>query len=68
MKIRNLLIVSLLLVIFGCQSHFTYKQVSKGLNVSLPDGTLGIYPVSDNAVRVKFFKGKPAALTEFVLK
>ena len=63
------LIVSLFLVLVfaGCQSKVSHQKVSGGVNISLPEGTLGIYPLSDNSVRVKFFVGDEVEVPEFVL-
>jgi alpha-D-xyloside xylohydrolase len=43
-----------------------FKQGKAGINVAMADGTLGIYPVSDNAVRIKFYKGTEVSVPEFV--
>ncbi len=67
MNIRNLIIISLLLALFGCRPTLTYNQVSNGISIATPEGTLGIYPVSDNAVRVKVWKGEEISIPELVL-
>jgi alpha-D-xyloside xylohydrolase len=67
MKKTQIITMSLLLFLMGCQPKVHFEQVSNGVNVSLPDGTLGIYPLSDNAVRIKFFEKIETTLPEFVL-
>jgi alpha-D-xyloside xylohydrolase len=67
MRLRNLILISLLFVFGGCRPDINYKLVSKGVNIDLHEGgTLGIYPVSDNAVRVKFYKGNEKQLPELI--
>mgnify|MGYP007126162774 CR=1 FL=1 len=65
MKYFSLLIV-VFLIFTGCKKEFNYRQVSKGINIDLPEGTLGIYPVSDNAVRIKLFKEEEPEIPEFI--
>ena len=43
------------------------EQLSDRVNVTLPGGTLSICPLTDNAVRIKFFKDVAAPLPELVL-
>ncbi|HKL72167.1 MAG TPA: TIM-barrel domain-containing protein, partial [Marinilabiliaceae bacterium] len=50
----------------SCQSQVKYEQVSDGVNIKLPEGTLSIFPLSDNSVRVKLFKGDEVPVPEFV--
>jgi alpha-D-xyloside xylohydrolase len=66
--LEQLLIISLLPALFGCQEKLNYRQVPNGINISTPEGTLGIYPVSDNAVRIKFINEKETSVPEFVLR
>ena len=66
----NRILVSIIVVLLGlsaCKSDLTYEKVQNGFNVNLADGTLGIYPLSDNSVRVQFFQGEKTSLPEFVL-
>jgi alpha-D-xyloside xylohydrolase len=68
MKLRTFLIINLLPVLFGFQVKQNYKQVSDGINITTPGGTLGIYPVSDNAVRIKYYYNEEeATLPEFIM-
>ena len=66
MTLRNLTIISLL-VLYGCQEKPGYKLVSRGVNITMPEGTLGIYPLSENVVRIKVFNEEDDTLPEFVL-
>lgn len=43
------------------------KQVPTGVQVELQDGRLGIYPTTDNSVRVQFSKGPKVEIPEIVL-
>lgn len=66
----NRILVAIIVVLLGlsaCTSKFTYEKTQNGLTVNLSDGTLGIYPLSDNSVRVQFFQGEKTSLPEFVL-
>ncbi|MGQ1891660.1 TIM-barrel domain-containing protein [Thermophagus sp. OGC60D27] len=64
MKYFSLFIV--LLVFTGCKKELNYKEIPKGINIELADGTLGIYPVTDNAVRIKLFKEEEPEIPEFI--
>ena len=44
-----------------------YEQLSDRVNITLPEGILSICPLTDNAVRIKFFKDGDARMPEFVL-
>lgn len=44
-----------------------FNQLPAGVLVDLQDGSLGIYPVTDNAVRIQFSKGSKAEVPEIVL-
>lgn len=58
--------ICLMLIFMSCQSQVKYEQVSDGVNIELPEGTLSIFPLSDNSVRVKLFKGDEVPVPEFV--
>ena len=66
MKYFSLLIV-VFLIFTGCKKEFNYRQVSKGIDIDLPEGNLCIYPVSSNAVRIKLFKEEEPEIPEFIL-
>jgi alpha-D-xyloside xylohydrolase len=48
------------------QTFRSYNQVKDGVEITTSGGIIGIYPLSDNAVRVKFFTDKTTALPELV--
>lgn len=56
MKFLYIVAISLLPSLCQAQAVKSFKQTKDGVTVTLTDGTLGIYPVAANAVRVKFFK------------
>ncbi|MDP4208219.1 MAG: glycoside hydrolase family 31 protein [Bacteroidota bacterium] len=66
MQIKHLLLISLFPALCMGQAVKSYKQTKEGINVTLTDGTLGIYPLSNNAVRVKFFNGPESSLQELI--
>jgi alpha-D-xyloside xylohydrolase len=51
-----------------CQGQVvkSFQQMPGGINVSLPNGTLGIFPLSENAVRLKFYQDAEARVPELV--
>ena len=42
------------------------EQLSDRINITLPEGTLSIYPLTDNAVRIKFYKDTEIRVPELV--
>ncbi|MDP4228068.1 MAG: DUF4968 domain-containing protein, partial [Bacteroidota bacterium] len=44
----------------------SYEQTKEGVSVTTTDGMLGIYPIEDNAVRVKCFKGAEPVIPEMI--
>lgn len=66
MRIQYLFIFGLFPVLCQAQAYKEFKQVSDGIQVRLSDGTLGIYPLTGNAVRIKFFKELTTAVPELV--
>ena len=66
MKIIYLLIIGLIIVSCTNNNVLNYKQMNNGVTVTLSDGTLGIYPIADNAVRIKFLKDTLESLQELV--
>ena len=51
-----------------CQGQIvkSFKQLPDRVNVIMTDGTLSISPLTDNAVRIKFYKGAEETLPELV--
>jgi alpha-D-xyloside xylohydrolase len=66
MKLVYFLTISLFPILCTGQVVNSYEQLKNGVNVILLDGTLGIYPLSDNAVRVKFYKNTETKVPELV--
>ncbi len=67
MKLKHLLLFSLIPVVCQAQTVKSFKQTKEGVTVALTDGSLGIYPIDANAVRVKFNKDVLTPLPELVL-
>jgi alpha-D-xyloside xylohydrolase len=66
MRFKYLMILGLVPVLCHAQAFKEFKQVYNGIQVKLSDGTLGIYPLTCNAVRIKFFKEETTAVPELV--
>ncbi len=58
MKIKHLILFFLCILPFLCQAQEmkSYQQTNAGINIKLTDGTLSIFPMADNAMRIRFFK------------
>jgi alpha-D-xyloside xylohydrolase len=66
MKLKFLLIISLFSLLCQGQVVKSFKQVATGINVILSDGTLSISPLTNNVVRIKFYKESEENLPELV--
>jgi alpha-D-xyloside xylohydrolase len=66
MSLRYLFIISLFPFICKGQVVKNYQQANDGITITLSDGTLGIYPLSENAVRIKFYKDAKTKVPELV--
>ena len=66
MKLKFLLLAGLFPLLCQGQIVKSFKQLSDRVNVTLEDGTLSISPLSDNAVRIKFYKVSEGNLPELV--
>ncbi|MFC2136585.1 TIM-barrel domain-containing protein [Bacteroidota bacterium] len=66
MKVVLVAITSLLFISTACKQKSSYKVVSDGVIISAPNGTLGIHPLSDNAVRIKYLSDTLDVLQELV--
>jgi alpha-D-xyloside xylohydrolase len=66
MKFSYLFLPYLLPILCQGQVFQSYHQTKEGVHVASSDGTIGIYPMSDNAVRIKFYKNDEAAIPELV--
>jgi alpha-D-xyloside xylohydrolase len=66
MKFKYLLIISLFPVLCQGQVVKSFKQLADRVNITLSDGTLSISLLTDNAVRVKFYKETEGNLPELI--
>ena len=66
MRIKQLFIISLFPILCQGQVFKSYDQTKEGVSISLSDGTLKVYPLTENAVRVKFYKETEGNLPELV--
>lgn len=66
MRLILIIICSLFLVCCGTKQNQSFKQSKQGVLLSANDGTLGIFPISENAVRVKFMKDTLEELPELI--
>ena len=67
MKIIHLLSFCCLLAYSQEVPIKSYTQTNKGVFINIDNGTLGIYPLSDNAIRIKFTKNVLDSLPELIL-
>jgi len=67
MKLKLLLLLILFPLLTQGQVVKGFKQLSDRVNVTLSNGTLRIYPIADNAVRIKFDKLAEDNLPELIL-
>jgi len=65
-KFSLLLFLSLFPVLCTSQVVRSYQQVSDGINVILPEGTLNIYPLTDYAIRIRFYKDPIVKVPELI--
>jgi alpha-D-xyloside xylohydrolase len=49
-----------------CQTVKSYKQSADGISITTADGTLGIFPLTPNTVRIKYFKGEEPKVPEII--
>ncbi len=67
---RNLKVITLIIGLFPVlclgQVVKSFKQVSDGVDVSLLNGTLRICPLTENAVRIKFYEGGQPRVPELI--
>ncbi|MGE5796599.1 MAG: TIM-barrel domain-containing protein, partial [Ignavibacteria bacterium] len=66
MKLKYFFIITLLPILCLAQVVKDFKQVSDGIEVTMKDGTLSISPLTEDAVRIKFYKGVEAKLPELI--
>ena len=66
MKLIFFAIISVIPVLSQGQDVKDFKQVKDRIDVTLSEGTLSICPLTDNAVRIKFFKDADVRMPELV--
>ncbi|WP_321437861.1 TIM-barrel domain-containing protein [uncultured Bacteroides sp.] len=66
MKLKLFLMISLFPLLCEGQVVKGFKRLSNKVNITLSDGTLSISPLSENAVRIKFYKESEGNLPELV--
>ncbi len=66
MKLRYFLFMSLFPVLCQGQIVKNFEKKTDQVNVVLPEGTLSIHPIADNAVRIQFYKDTKASLPELI--
>jgi alpha-D-xyloside xylohydrolase len=66
MRLIYLILISLVLI--GCQgkSVKSFEKSIEGVNVVTDDGTLGVFPIADNAIRIKYMKDTLESLPELI--
>ena len=64
MKLKLFLLISLFPLLCEAQVVKGFKRLSNKVNITLSNGTLSISPLSENAVRVKFYKESEGNLPE----
>ncbi|MBN1117197.1 MAG: DUF5110 domain-containing protein [Bacteroidales bacterium] len=67
MKFIHFIIFSLFFVACSDNIVNSYSHTEKGIIVNLNDGTLAIYPLTQNTVRIKFLKDSLERLPELIL-
>jgi alpha-D-xyloside xylohydrolase len=65
---KMIYLFTICLFLAGCQGQSvkSYEQIKEGVIVNTKDGTLGIYPIADNAVRIKYIKDTLESLPELI--
>lgn len=66
MKLKLLLVISLFPLLCQGQVVKGFKRLSNKVNITLSDGVLSISPLTENAVRIKFYKESEGNLPELV--
>ncbi len=66
MKLINLFLICLFIASCQEQAVNGYKQTKDGVVINIQGGTLGIYPIADDAVRIKYMKDTLKSLPELI--
>jgi alpha-D-xyloside xylohydrolase len=65
---RYIFFISFILPFAICQGQVVkdFKHASDRVDVTLSEGTLSIYPITENGVRIRFWKGTEAKVPELI--
>jgi alpha-D-xyloside xylohydrolase len=65
---RHIFFFIIILFPFICQGQVvkSFKQSKDKIDITLSEGTLSIYPITGNAVRIRFYKGAEVQIPELV--
>jgi alpha-D-xyloside xylohydrolase len=65
---RHIFFIIFILPFAICQGQVVkdFKQASDRVDVTLSEGTLSIYPITENAVRIRFYKGAEVKVPELI--
>ncbi len=66
-KLIHLFIISILMICCNDKAVKGFEKTKEGVIVNILEGTLGIYPVAHNAVRIKYMKDTLESLPELIL-
>ncbi len=68
LEMKIIYIILICLAVASCQQQTvkSFQQVKEGVVINTIDGTLGIYPVTDNAMRIKYIKDSLETLPELI--
>ncbi|HSR17569.1 MAG TPA: hypothetical protein VLM39_05690, partial [Ignavibacteriaceae bacterium] len=66
MKLKYFFIITLFPILCLAQVVKDFEKISNGIKVTMTDGTLSISPLTEDAVRIKFYKGVEAKMPELI--
>lgn len=66
MKIKYLLLISLFPVLCAGQVVKDFEHLSDGIKLTTKDGTLSIFPLTEDALRIRFYKDAEVKVPEFI--
>lgn len=66
MTLKFFLFIILFSVLCIAQDVKDFKEITNGLEVNLKEGTIRIYPLTDDAVRIRFYKDAEVKIPELI--
>jgi alpha-D-xyloside xylohydrolase len=66
MKFKNLLIACLFPLLCQGQDVKSFKQLNDRIDVTLSEGMLSIYPLTENVIRIKYFRDTEVPVPELI--